>query len=695
MLKHMHQQNTSIHPYQEVDNGRAALAASQKEFISPSPQEAALYAQFNLDIEKTLHINMNALSAANPALAALIRPHIGLETYRLRLIISNNSLEDIEVAYADGQTLRLNDKQQQDEAIQNISSIASDKVYFLFGIHLGIHLFILFDATNATFNPTLPHLNIQVPIYVAEPDINRFLFLLRMTDLTDIILSKRVLFFIGENIIENIHAFFSQPGVRCPNEYITTSESPISHTIPDLIQASNHKMLTDATSYWNNAKEYYQSRTQDEWKSLFSGQSNRPLRVMAYTSRYSSYLQYATRDLLCGFENIGCETSYLIEEDNTRIEMNPYSIAYEIHRFSPDIIFTLDHLRSCQGNVVPEQIPFVAWIQDILPNVFKNNPNRGLHERDFVFSFSRKWITNGEFNVPSFEGKNIHFLPLGINCAVYHTIANLKKGIDVLFVSHVYKQNLTIQHIKNPSDVFEPLANERILLENGTLSLDQLIDVYKKISNTISQLDYLDICELLHNEDRCTNLFTPLLLQHGISPAPDIVSTLCSRESRFMMEVINLAKAIPLSYLIANNINLQVYGSHWEQFDALRPVSMGSASNGVFLNELMNRSRICISNSGGTSLHMRAIEILASGSFLLVRRLPNEWDNSNIQDYFQDGIDMVLFDDEKDLLAKIQYFLTHETEREEIAKHGQETAIRFFSYDQLAKQIITTVASAL
>lgn len=75
-----------------------------------------------------------------------------------------------------------------------------------------------------------------------------------------------------------------------------------------------------------------------------------------------------------------------------------------------------------------------------------------------------------------------------------------------------------------------------------------------------------------------------------------------------------------------------------------------------------------------TGIPLRAFEIMGSGGFLL----------SNYQEdfleYFEPGVDFDYYDSCQDLLNKIDYYLSHEEERQEIAKNGYEKIKKYHTY---------------
>lgn len=65
-----------------------------------------------------------------------------------------------------------------------------------------------------------------------------------------------------------------------------------------------------------------------------------------------------------------------------------------------------------------------------------------------------------------------------------------------------------------------------------------------------------------------------------------------------------------------------------------------------------------------TGIPLRAMDIIGSGGFLLTNY------QADFGDCFQPGEDFVYYESEKDLLEKIDYYLSHDKERKQIAENG-------------------------
>ena len=99
----------------------------------------------------------------------------------------------------------------------------------------------------------------------------------------------------------------------------------------------------------------------------------------------------------------------------------------------------------------------------------------------------------------------------------------------------------------------------------------------------------------------------------------------------------------------------------------------------VFHNSKINLNITLRSIQSGIPL--RCMDIMGAGGFLL----------TNIQtdffDYFIPDVDFVFFEDEKDLIQKVDYYLEHEEKRMEIAKNGHQKVKENHSFEKFFDEI--------
>lgn len=100
----------------------------------------------------------------------------------------------------------------------------------------------------------------------------------------------------------------------------------------------------------------------------------------------------------------------------------------------------------------------------------------------------------------------------------------------------------------------------------------------------------------------------------------------------------------------------------------------------IFANSKINLNITLKSIQSGIPL--RAMDIMGAGGFLLTNF------QADFLDYFLPDQDFVYFSDHEDLLNKIEYYLTHDREREEIAQNGHQKVKENHSFEKCFREML-------
>lgn len=102
----------------------------------------------------------------------------------------------------------------------------------------------------------------------------------------------------------------------------------------------------------------------------------------------------------------------------------------------------------------------------------------------------------------------------------------------------------------------------------------------------------------------------------------------------------------------------------------------------------MQASKICFNLSMSYDINAKYFEILSSGSFMLTNY------NANFHEYmdYNEDIEKMFYKTEDELGDKIKYYLSHEEEREEIAKRVKDYIYENHSWENRAKLILEYVS---
>jgi hypothetical protein len=104
------------------------------------------------------------------------------------------------------------------------------------------------------------------------------------------------------------------------------------------------------------------------------------------------------------------------------------------------------------------------------------------------------------------------------------------------------------------------------------------------------------------------------------------------------------------------------------------------------LPSLYRRSKIVLNLPLADDMNFRTFEAMSCGSLLLTRRIAN-----GQEALFREGVHYVAFDDEPELFRQIDYYLTNDIEREQIAAAGWQEIRKHHSLEQRCADLMTCI----
>jgi len=570
--------------------------------------------------------------------------------------------------------------------------------YVLLSLGSGYELLAAFKNTE---RPIPEMAEFEVPVYIIEQEFGLFVLNMLLHDWEQIITSKRIQFFY-DKAIDRFYLELQKNQAALPT-VLLDMKAQGDLKAGQVLEFVNRAELQRNQRHAANLQEinkYYGRITDSEWRDKFKVENIASLRVMGFISRFSSFLKYCMRDLMDGFDRTGAITTICIEEENYYLSSIEHFID-EINRFKPDIILTIDHFRH-EFDGVPESIPFVNWIQDMLPNITGNKQT--MKAKDFTFVLLKEWMGFNE--LPNYKCSPVDFLPLGYNDKIYFPICGEKNyDCDVLVVTHLQEPEKTFDPIRNPEQ-FQLLLNEneKKLIDSGIISEINLVELYRILDEHLSSLnisEFNKFCTMRGGDTvHGINIFTVadfngVFYKKNMTLEPQIMDVLFPLSgNRLHCEYLRKMKVWPVSLLIDSqlDINIHLYGRNWDRYPIFKEFAKGRADNGEYINRIMNNARICLNINPGITLHMRALEIMASCSFMLSRR--NEFDGSPLSYYFSDE-QAVLYDDEDDFLNKVEFYLENECERNRVAQNALSRLQGVFSYKAIAETVLSSIGMRL
>ncbi|MHC4218452.1 MAG: hypothetical protein ACYSU7_08350 [Planctomycetota bacterium] len=226
-------------------------------------------------------------------------------------------------------------------------------------------------------------------IRVLQADPLELLDGLAQADLRPAIDDPRVSFFTGpeahEQFRADLHACFHAEitGTYLLLPTVRTRVQPSADVIVSDAQAAQAALAEQVNMA---VQKIYAGRDRAWWATRYATAIDgfgEPLRVLVPTTRYSTYIQHASRDLVAAFGAIGCVAELFIEADDFT---KSTSIAYQRHleRLQPDLVVLINYGRAHTGGMLPAQLPVVCWVQDAMWQQFDAEIGSGQTELDFL-----------------------------------------------------------------------------------------------------------------------------------------------------------------------------------------------------------------------------------------------------------------------------------------------------------------------
>ena len=113
------------------------------------------------------------------------------------------------------------------------------------------------------------------------------------------------------------------------------------------------------------------------------------------------------------------------------------------------------------------------------------------------------------------------------------------------------------------------------------------------------------------------------------------------------------------------------------------PVQVGEATSFIYAGTKINLNIALKGIEGGTT--QRIMDIMGAGGFVLTNYC------EETAEFFEEDKEIVMFRTPEELIQKVDYYLEHEEEREQIARAGHEKAMNDYTYEKKIKRLLDWV----
>lgn len=343
---------------------------------------------------------------------------------------------------------------------------------------------------------------------------------------------------------------------------------------------------------------------------------------------------------------------------------HPLSFVFSIN-FFPAISYTCEHFH----------IPYVCWsvdspVPELFSNALKNRCNR-------IFLFDKAQY---DFFSP-YNPSGIFYLPLATNVKRWEQVVlsmteddYTRYGADVSFVGSLYTEKCK----------YDTLVSQNILSQYTRGFVDGLLEAQLHVYGYNFIYDNLTDRVIREIADADPQFY------HGTDTFMDTDRYLVAHQYLGM----KLAAVERQRTLAALSEKFSVALYTRSDVSALPHVqARGGVSTLTEMPKVFQASRINLNITMRpieTGLSLRVWDVLGCGGFLLTNY------QAELPSYFEIGKDLDAYESQEELMEKVQYYLSHEEERVEIAIHGYEKTARLHSYEnrlaEMLRILFTTIS---
>ncbi len=516
-----------------------------------------------------------------------------------------------------------------------------------------------------------PYLWSKIPLLLYYTDFNDFVQFLQIADFRPLLSSERVVFLFGQ---QELKQYYAEPQALYPETILNIKNGERDELVQFIVQQCN-QLQEEMSELQDRIKSYYSLISRRD--ILSSMQDGKP-RILFYTSRFTTALQYYIRDCALACDVLGIPNQVLIEKSDLHRVTMPVWLRM-LDEFKPHIIFSIDHFR-WEMPFLPANNVFITWVQDILTHITSRESASRIGELDFILN---AFVSNPNFLWDyGYPREAIIDGPVVANPHIYQTYtlteAEMKQyGADICAFSNA----------GNPQKGLDYFLD----LIRASPSYDQLEPVFKKAYRDMYEAFYRE--EIIYTLDDYRKFLSEYLEAYGVSFWAGNIDELVQE---WRQEVgYRILRSVPLEWLYEKGYDLKLWGSEWLEHPILAACAQGVAPNGETLSRIINAGKIVIGTNPGISTHPRVFESLLSGSFYLAYRIPAENDWADIREYLQEDQEIIFAYSREDLYKKVDYYLANEEERRQVIQQASKKINAGLTYEALFERVLQEIGGQL
>ena len=323
-----------------------------------------------------------------------------------------------------------------------------------------------------------------------------------------------------------------------------------------------------------------------------------------------------------------------------------------------DVVFSVNFSPLISEVCNKSEIKYISWVYDSPIHIrrtdtLKNSCNK-------IYFFDR-----GQANEYLRIGiDTAYHMPLAVDVEVFEIATTEKKedskySSDISFVGQLYKSEYS--YLCGPLDEYqrgflEGIVNAQLKIYGGYFLDDVITDDFMKCINERYQKASNNTFQIIKDE-----------LIYAMA------CEVTGRERYLALAILSNRYHVNLYSKDTDDRLSQIHFKGYVDYYSQMPKVF--AQTKVNINISLKTIR--------TGIPLRILDIMACGGFLITNY------QEEIMEYFEPGIDLVIYESIEDMVLKVDYYLKHEDERQKIAQNGCKKVKELFGFEDRIISILS------
>ncbi len=527
-----------------------------------------------------------------------------------------------------------------------------------------------------------------MPVYIVDPDIRRLAAWLHIEDRAELLADGRVHFFIGPDALQYYEQLLTtNEDLTIPGVHLCANWAP---ELGKEIEAIGQRRTAHRNETFVQLAVSHEQRAQQRDGAYWAERLQPGARILGFTSRFTTMLQYSMRDIGHALTELGYEFDLSIETADYRTHTT-LTTSRTIHETDPALVIMLNHFRS-ERAVSLGSVPVLTWIQDPTDLVFSHKTGEALGPLDFVCGYYFERCTE-EFGYPA---SRFFSAPVPVSTRIFHdepVDPELAKNYtcDVMYVGHLHdtaEEHLAKWHDSTPPEI-HPL-------------LDQLLQEVHALHERGDNLEFRQTRPLV-KERACAM---------GYTLCDDDLEQIANFFTYRLYDILFRRQTLLWAAQWADRTGrtFKLYGKGWARDPLLGQYAVGPVEHGEDLRCAYRCAKLCLQTIAGGYSHQRTFEALTSGSLAIGRYVPTDFGRLSLEEYARrdladgpvDGavktfpsLANVLFRDAEEFARVAELYIDNDERYEQIQHEFAAIVDRDLTYKRVVKDLLDQIRNAM